>query len=307
MRVYKLSETKLPSGTLPYPNHSQCCVETNSYMNSYGGGIHSIRLDFNNKVIASRRDCLDIIPMSIVYEHPCEGCSEECRFDVHLGCPGDPCDTTPCEAAITCFCSELQCAGCGGGIKCCPVESESEAIASFILTSIHPASRFTINTNLFEDEYVETILSEATPYFLNNPIPVATAVTQNNTLEYYDPETVHVPTGDLPNDEFVGIALSGEMGLLDEDFRSCCDCPSYKPCRSVCVLSKGEIALSPIYKQNPLDITDPQIGFINDPTDPDNGRIVVFGDGLPPNVVFLPNAKLKRPETYQQQAIIEFH
>lgn len=307
MRIFKLSETRLPAGTIPHPNHQLCCVETESYLNSYGGGYHSIQVDFNNAVIATRRDCLDVIHMEITYEDPCKSCGKTCDFKVSLGCQTDPCATIPCEAAITCFCGALKCSGCGGGVQCCPLESGSEDVTSYVLTSLNPGVRFTLNPNLFDDEYVITVLEEATPFYLNTDIPVGRAVVQNSTLEFYDPETAHVPTGDLTNDRFVGIALAGEMGLLSEDFRTCCDCPVYKPCEPVCVVSKGQVTVDLASNLTTDALHTLTVGYINDPDSPDNGKIVAYTGAAPTGVVPIPDAKVVAGEVNSNRVTIELN
>ncbi len=308
MRVFKLSDTRLPAGTIPHPNHQLCCVETDSYLNSYGGGYHSIQIDFNNDVIAATRTCEDTVVMEITYQDPCNSCGKTCEFKVSLGCQTDPCATVPCQAAITCFCGALKCSGCGGGVTCCPIESGSQTVTSYILTSLNPGVIFTLNPNLFDTEYVITVLQEATPFYLNTDIPVGRAVVQNTTLEYYHQETAHVPTGDLVNDRFVGIALAGEMGLLSDDFRTCCECPTYKPCESVCVISKGQVTVDLNTPIPDVDISQLIVGYINDPASVDNGKITVYASGnQPTNVLPIPNASIVTFETNSNRVTIELN
>ncbi len=289
----RLSKQRTPPGLVPYTmDHG----EDRLYTNSYGGGYMSVQIDFNNALIQERYEIDDVINIAIKSENPCGGCGEDCELELRFPSNLENCKTCDDCVGVYTLCEALECGYCAGFVKCCLNPEQPEAPnASYILTSRHPGSNFSIFTSLQPDEYTLTVLSEATPFGMDVCIPVDRVVVQNNTLLYYDLESAHLPTGDVDTDVPVGITKAREIGLVkyEETENSCCECPCYKPCQPMCVRETGLIQVSFLNKY--ITQQDP-IGFINDPTDPANGSLVFVNGTTTAPTQLLPNASIYKAE-----------
>ena len=284
MRYYgKLSSVPIPPGTTPTISETKDRL----VYNSYGGGYATLRVTIDNASISANYSIVDVITFGFKLTPSCDGCPIECQLDYGLA----QCDcltTAQEEIRIVGLSESVNCSQCTGFV--CIVEESED---TYLIKSRHEGHYLEFYSSLvLGRDYTVEVVEDIVPLGLQTNIPVGVVVVQDPTSEFYNYNHAHLPQGN-PDEVFVGITKAGEIGLLNYgDTNLKCECPYYSPCKPMCVLVKGKIV---VRIANRMTSSLNVVGYINDLTSPDNGRLVLV-DGSPlPNTASiepLPNAKL---------------
>lgn len=239
---------------------------------AYGGGYHEIEMKLD-----SGEPCSSFW-LQFDYSDPCTDCVKQCKTKV-----------TANDAGEYDLVAAQMCSNCSG------IATVTGKIGLWTFKSCQPGMIFSVSAvPCGEDPAPATsigIRTQAEALGSTSTLRVGGLAVVDKSLPYYSRKTVMSPTG-AATEECAGIVMSG-FHMTQDDYDSCCDCPTVPRCTRFCVKKEGSAVVGLAAPVEPLTTgTDWAIYYEADPASPVNSFFYLLDPATAPSAtaVALPDS-----------------